>query len=113
MHLAVPNKDSNEATYCTSLHSQTSAYPLQYMVTQATGRALGLEAGWRGLSQQIILGSLHCVITQPCLSVLRPGDCRAGIGQGRGGLCLQRVEGFDIDPARLKCFGGERQPCAC
>lgn len=88
MHLAVPNKDSNEATYCTSLHSQTSAYPLHYTVTQAIGRAHGLEVAWRGLSQQIILGSLHCVITQPCHSVFRPVDCRAKIGQDRGGLSL-------------------------
>lgn len=99
-----PNKDSSKDTYCTSLHSQTSSYPLHYKVTQAIGRPHGLEVAWRGLSQQIILGSLHCVITQPRRSVFRPVDCRAKIGQGWGRLSLQWVEGFDIGSARLKCF---------
>lgn len=63
MHLAVPNKDASEATYCTSLYSQAPASPLHYTVIQAIGRAHGLDAGEAFLSR--LFWAHYCVITRP------------------------------------------------
>lgn len=58
------------------LHTVPHYTPLHPTVTQARGRAHG---GCPGLSQQIIFGLLHCVITRPPALYLGLLDCRAEI----------------------------------